>query len=510
MKRFLSKHGKAVKGVIGCFDRVVFKGYLPISAPGSMESFMAHKGVLIKDFKKFVQHASARVKGYARAMAERTGRPMRRCRAAERKEDAARAIARIDGVTRGLVCVFSAVETCPTFSVRPAKGRPKLVADRRPCLCLYFYFLDRTLGLFHVRLQTWFPFTVQICLNGHDVLASQLDLRGVAYEKVDNAFVSMADCERAQKLADGFEKRDWSRTLSYWARRVNPLLKDLLGTMDYHWVVDQGEYATDVLFTSPEALQSLFDDWFRHASLCFGADDLMTFLGRKLTGRFQGEVISRAKRRWPGARIRHRIGKNWMKMYIKHGCILRIETVINYPYDFRIRRPGKRQGRWIVDWFPMCKAVGNLYRYREICQAANARYLDALAAVEPVDKVRRQIAAIAQPVRHNERCWRGFNPASVDDIALFAAVCRGEHQLRGFRNAHIRQHLFGTSKNPIVERRQSAAVSRLIKRLHLHGLVAKIPRSRRWRVSAKGQLLMAVFLTLHHQQYPEAALPRAA
>jgi hypothetical protein len=510
MEKFLSKHGKAIAGVIGCFDWVVFKGYLPISSPGSMENFMAQNGVLIKDFKKFVLRASARVKGYALGMAKRTGRPMRPCPRGERKEDEARAIAKKDGVKQGLVCVFSALEACPSFAVVPGQGRPKLIAKTRPCLCLYFYFLDRVLGLFHVRIQTWFPFTVQICLNGHDVLAGQLDLRGVAYEKVDNAFLWIADWERAQSLADGFEKRDWSRTLSYWARRINPLMKDLLGKIDYHWITDQAEYATDVVFNNAEALRPLFDEWFRHASLCFGADDLMTFLGRKLTGQFQGDVITRAKRRWPGARIPHRIGKNWMKMYIKHGCILRIETVINYPYDFRIRRPGKRHGRWIVDWFPMCKDVRNLYRYREICQAANTRYLDALAAVEPVHKVRRQIAEVAQPVRHNGRCYRGFNPASVHDIALFAAVLRGEHLLRGFRNGHIRQQLFGTSKNPTVLRRQSAAVSRLIKRLHLHGLVAKIPHSRRWRVTAKGQLLMAMFLTLHHQRYPEEALPRAA
>jgi len=77
MEKFLSKHGKAIKGVIGCFDRVVFKGYLPISSSGSMENFMAQNGLLIKDFKKFVLRASARVKGYALGMAKRTGRPMR-------------------------------------------------------------------------------------------------------------------------------------------------------------------------------------------------------------------------------------------------------------------------------------------------------------------------------------------------------------------------------------------------------------------------------------------------
>ena len=198
-----------------------------------------------------------------------------------------------------------------------------------------------------------------------------MERAGVAYRRLDNAFVWIGDCRRAQRLADRFLRLDWPRTLTALARRVNPLMKDLLKGMDYYWVTDQAEYATDVMFKNREALRPLYEKLLRHATLCFSAEDVLTFLGRKLHGAFAGEVLNEYKKRWPGARLKHRMKENWMKMYDKHGSVLRIETVINHPYEFKVRRWGKRGDQWVLDWYPMAKRVCNLYRYREVSLAAN-------------------------------------------------------------------------------------------------------------------------------------------
>ena len=89
----------------------------------------------------------------------------------------------------------------------------------------YYYFLDRDLGLIHVKLQSWFPCQIQIYVNGHEWLARQLDRHGVKYVKLDNAFVRLSDVERAQELADSFERVDWIHVLGRYALRVNPLLR---------------------------------------------------------------------------------------------------------------------------------------------------------------------------------------------------------------------------------------------------------------------------------------------
>lgn len=511
MEQFIVKHRDKITGVLSCFDRIVFRGYLPISYPEGMESFLNRQGILFKDFKGFALACSETLKAHARETARKAGRPFVPLKASARKEDEARAIARRDGLTQGLVCVFSVQESSPSFRLRYGEGRPRLTTCEPRCLCLYFYYLDREFGLMHVRIPTWFPFTVQVCMNGHEWLARKMDRHGIRYTQVDNAFVGIEDPQRAQRFADRFVKLKFPRVLEAFARKVNPLLKDVLRGMEHYWVIDQAEYATDVLFRDRAALKDLYGKLLEHATLCFGAEDVLTFLGRKLNGNFQGEVLNDAKKRWPGARVKHRMKGNWIKMYDKHGCVLRIETVVNHPYEFRVRREGKRQGQWVLAWYPMTKGVKNLYRYAEVCLAANRAYLEALSVVDDPTQAYRLLNEVCQPVTRNGRRRRGLNPLRQDDLALFAAVLRGEHAIHGFHNRDVAAQLRPTrARNPRECRRRSAHVTRLIQLLHAHRLIAKIPRSRRWRVTIRGVALMSAALHLYHHDLPQTLVKEAA
>lgn len=471
---------------------------------------MTHQGLLLKDFKPFVSAHSERLKQHARGMADKFGRPYLHLNGEIRKEEKARAIADADGISEGLICILAAVEACQSFQLVPGPKRPRLLSARRKCLCLYFYFIDPQLGFMHVRIQTWFPFTIQIYLNGHDWLARKLDQHGLAYQKVENAFLWIENPTRAQRFSDKLAKQNWPRILDVFARRFNPLLSDLLQPMQYYWVVEQAEYATDVMFTNPSALKPLYQELLKHATLCFSAEDVLTFLGRKLHGRFEGEVLNHYRKRWPGARVKHRMKENGIKMYNKHGSVLRIETVINHPYEFRVRRRGRRKGQELLGWFPMAKGVANLYRYAEVSRAANSGYLNALSTVEDPAQAQHQLQKLANPISHNGRSYRGFNPAAKKDVDLFAAVLRGEHAIMGFRNRDILQQLFSAVKDLTTLRRLSARVSRLLKLLHLHQLIAKIPRSRRWRVTLKGQSIMSMVLKIHHENYPRILMNQCA
>jgi len=302
MEQFIVKHQPKITGVISCFDRLLFKGYLPMSHPEGMEAFLNRKDVLLKDFKTFASSCSESLKCDAMEKARKAGRPFQYLNSPIRKEDQARAIAKRDGITEGLVCIFSVVEACQSFKLKYGAGRPHLAATTPRCLCLYFYYIDREFGLLHIRLQTWFPFTVQICINGHDWLARKMARHGIGYTQVENDFVRIDDCRRAQRFADRFVKRDFPRILEALARKANPLLKDLLLGMHHYWVIDQAEFATDILFQDRAALKDLYAHLLRHATVCFGAEDVLTFLGRKLNGNFQGEVTNSFKKRWPGAR----------------------------------------------------------------------------------------------------------------------------------------------------------------------------------------------------------------
>lgn len=511
MKRFIRQYSERISGVISCFDRLLFKGYLPLGWGDAMEGFLARQGLRIKDFGTFVKQQSQRIAEHAEQLAKQSKRQYVYLNGSERKEALAKEIAQREGLTQGLVCVMRIVEPCQSFKMIPAEKRPRLVGARRKCLTFYFYFLDPKLGLLHVRLQSWFPLVMQVCLNGHEVLARKLDKHKIKYRQQDNAFTWIEDPQRAQRFADSLVKMNWPGILTSLARRVNPLLKDLLRGMNYYWVTDQAEYATDVMFEDAKALKPLYEKLVKHATLCFSAEDVLAFLGRKLHGNYQGEVLTDSKKkRWPGARVKHRAKGNWIKMYDKHGSVLRIETVINQPREFKVRREGTRRGERVIDWFPLCKGVANLFRYAELSRAANRRYLDALAAAEPPAEAMRGLTPVGRSARRGVRSYRGFNPLLSEDLSLLVAIFRGEHTLDGIRNEDVRRELFGTSRDRKVRRRHANKTSRLLRRLHVHGLLAKIPRSRRWRVTKRGNILVTTLIQCHYEKYPELLAQLAA
>ena len=510
MQSFLTNHEDVVTGALSCFDRVVFKGHLSIGWPKAFEELITGQGLLIKDFRRFVLGHSNRIKAHAETTARQMGRPYKYLKGRERKEDLVREIAERDGIEEGLICVLSAVELSRTFKMVLGKGRPALASTKRKCLCIYYYLIHRELGPISVRIQTWFPCMIQVCLNGHEWLARKLDRQGIGYRRLDNVFLEIDDVKRAQRISDRFGRQKWPRIFQALARWVNPLLADLLKGHTYYWVTDQAEYATDVMFQDLASLRDLYSKLLEHATRSFSAEDVLLFLGRKLTGNFKGEVLNDYKKRQPGARVKHRMKENWIKMYDKEGRVLRIETVINRPREFKVRRRGKRQGKEVMGWFPMAKGVANLSRYMEVSRAANSRYLDALSVVDDPRRGYQDLQRVAKPVRVNGRSHRGFNPVSPEDLHLFRCILRGEHLINGFRNRDIRQRLLARPRTRRDRHRQSARISRILKRLHVHGLVSKIPRSRRWRITAYGHATLSAAINLRDQLLEYQTLQEAA
>jgi hypothetical protein len=512
LQTFIAQLADKVTAVLNCFDRVIFKGHLrAICFAQGLENFMAHRGLPLKEFGRFVQTHSDRLVLHAKATAAKHHRPYRFLRRHLRKDEEAARIAAELRITKGLVCIFSELECCPSFKLAWGEGRPRLAPTRRKCLCLYYYFLHPNFGLIHVRLQSWFPFTVQIAVNGHEWLARELKRRGLAFEQLDNAFLHLANPKRAQQLADQFPRQDWPALLAKLARFVNPLLDSLLAQQSYYWTVDQAEFATDILFQDRAALAPLYRELVKHALLCLGARDLLGFLGKKLTANFKSQVLTDFKTRVEGMRVKHRVGKNWIKMYDKFGLVLRIETVINHPYGFLIRRHGIREGKPVLGWFPMTKGVTGLYRYAQVARSANHRYLQALAVVQDPARAQRLLHDCTRRVAHQGRTYRGFNPAAKEDIAVFQAVLDGAHHLHGFRNQQIRQVLYPRGgSDPATQRRSSARVSRLFGRLHVRGLIAKIPHSRRWRVTGDGHAFLSMSIQHHAEAYPQTIMQLAA
>ena len=271
MKRFIQQHADQISGVLSGFDRMRFRGTLRWLAytPG-MGRFLNHIGILLKDFKNYVQGVTNQIRDTTQQLAEDHGRPLRFLDSSRiSKEETARQIAQRDNIQEGLVCIFSAVESCFSYEVHrnPERHWLELKGRNQKCLHYYFYLQHPQFGFMHLRLQTWFPLTIHIALNGREWLARQLDTAGIGYRRRDNCFLEVEDPKRAQQLLDQQLKTRWKPAFHKLLHDYHPAHADIFREhpLQYFWTLDQSELATDVMFRSKEALAALYPQLLRHA-----------------------------------------------------------------------------------------------------------------------------------------------------------------------------------------------------------------------------------------------------
>jgi len=514
MEQFLSIHRDAIVGTLSMYDRIIFKGHLSQLYMGEgFSRFLGTQGVLLKDFGAYVAKTSDELKAEVKDLAEQAGRPYRYLDSAvtkakgQSKEDLARAIAAEDGVSEGLICVFSTLEACISFGIRknPSAHKLEVIRERRKCLHFYFYYFDAEFGLIHIRLQSWFPFTIQVYINGREWLGRQLQQQGIQAQRYENAFLRIADLPVAKDLCERFAHRDWPAVLDAFAHRVNPKLAlvEQAGFGGYYWVIDQCEIATDVMFNARASLLRILPDLLNGALLAFSAQDVMRFLGRKLHGNFQGEVISDLKKRPEGWRTKHFVAGNSIKMYDKFS-VLRVETTINNSREFKVLKEAegaddKRR------WKPMGKGVANMWRYYQVSLQANHRYLEALASVQLKGEAVGELDDLCRSQSKDGKRYAKFNPVAAGDCQLFKAVMAGEHLINGFRNHDLCARLYSTAAtSPQDAKSRCARVSRLIAKLRGHRLVGKVQGSRLYRVTPHGCRLMSAALGFRLQGFPAA------
>jgi hypothetical protein len=461
-----------------------------------MHSFLVRAGVRLLDFGDYVHRTSEAVKTAALREAVEGKRPIRYLASSKHdKEDLSHRLLKEYPVASGLVCAFSVVEPCMSFEYHRSQDKAERGLKLRPrkCLHIYKYYEHPRFGFMGTRIQTWFPFNVQIWMNGRVWLARQLTKAGTSgFHREDNYFTRLDAPALAQRTMDRQLAVDWQHALDGIVRSVNPIHRQIFRPwpQSYYWSVYQSEWATDLLFKDRQSLAAIYPELVRHATLHFHSGDVMRFLGRKCHGRFLGDLTSGFKQRQEGVRVKHWVQGNSIKMYDPHN-VLRIETTMAKPTGFKVFRPLTNDPDGRLAWRSLRKGIADIHRRAEVCQRANGRYLDALAAVEDSTRLRELFDQVAAPVvdrGHRSRALRIGDPA---DIALLGAVARGEFAINGFRNRDIRALLHPRAKTKAQVRRDSAAVGRRLRLLRAHGLIRKVPKSHLYRLTEKGTKLAA-------------------
>jgi hypothetical protein len=515
MKSFLSALSGLVLGILNGFDRLVFRGHLSkLSYREGMEIFLCANHVLYKDFKKHSMAQTERLIQASFAEAKRLDRPIVYLTSArESKEERARALAAKHRIQEGLICIFKCVEPCTTFFLH--RNHDSKMLEIQPtagqCSFLYRYAFHPVFGFMNARVQTWYPFKIQICLNGREWLARQLDQIGMRYKRHDNKILWVEDFATAQRLLDQQLQVHWPEVLDGILKDVHPSHPELLARMpmDYYWSVYQSEWASDIAFRSAADLARLYPQWLRHAVTSYSSTDVFRFLGRKLTPdgkiwtRFQGEIKSGMTRRAEGVRIKHWVDYNSIKMYDCQGflgdALLRIETTMNNPSDFRVYRPKQGGPEEDKDWRPLRKGVADLYRRAQVSQAANERYAAAMAAVKdmtPLSTLAQSLCRRAPaPGKNAQRKVRAINPLAAEDAALLAAALDPKYTVNGLRNRDLVAALYDKPATTDKERRRrSGRITRQIRMLRGHGILHKVPKTHRYIVSETGRKTITALL----------------
>lgn len=496
------RFGRDIKGVLGCFDRVVLFGtYKSIGWPGAMEQHLWQRGIRLLDYAKTYANAMRlRVAEHVRAQAAHAGVDIEQVNHGQRKEALVEAILQERGRHEGVVCVLGAMERCRTFKVgkNHQTGHLRLQWSPGKCQHYYIYFIEPELGLCHLRSPTWAPSRLQFCCNGHDWLERRMKKAGIGFKKADNCFTHISDFPRARQLAGEFDAQRVHDILTGIARRWVAVDEEFGHSL--HWSIYQAEWATDIVFKNDRVLPGLYSQLTRTAACEVGCTDIYRFLGKRQTSGSKAEVSSRLQTLVQGTRLKHTLGATSLKMYDKAGSVLRIECttsdVTSFTHYRKVeprRSPGASAGK-LADqagsaatgtaapaasqYAPMRKTLYSLPALAEAMSAVNRRYLSHISQWPDRTQERHDLRRITASVHDDkQRSHRGVNFFRQDDAQFMQALLQGEHQIRGLRNRSLQKQLPGWSPG---------AIGRSLRCYRAHGLLKPVPGTHKYYLTKLG------------------------
>lgn len=481
MELLTSTYRKKIAGELSCLDRVIITGTLPqVCYAQGMTSYLYSKNIRIFDYPKFAEPFKHQLRENAEKLAAEHNIKIEFVKKTHiRKEDLVKKRLEKRGYQPGLVHIISAMEACGSYKPWHDKqtGKTFLKGTQGKCLHYYFYFIDPYLGYGYIRVPTWCPFKLQIYINGHNILANELDKQGMKYSMIDNAFDYIDDFSKAQEICDNIDVNKIHKRLDILAKTYCPVYSSF--NQVYHWSIMQAEYATDIVFKKQEYLQSIYSELTATAIHTVKPDNIATFLGHKVDPRYQGEMGNNYNIRIEGSRIKHTMGKNSIKMYDKFSKILRIETTTNDVSFFKYYREVEhRNGNKSMQYAHLKKNIYSLTLLTFLFKASNKRYLEFISAFDNKMVGRKRLDKITKSKTENNRRYKGFNLFCDADLSLLLTVLRGEYNISGFRNKDIRMKIpeFNTGK-----------ISRLIKRLKVFGLIKKAGKSYKYYLTKLGK-----------------------
>lgn len=520
MRKLIERFGRVVKGILTGFDRIVFKGsILPLAHEEGAMSFCGRRGILNKDYKRWMMgQTESLVEAVDRYAQEQSGQPIVHQNTWRHdKDELARKRKEAEGIETGLIGVWSYMESGRSYRARycAKAGYPQLRHYRTPCKHLYLYFDHEKYGWMNVRLQTWFPYHIQVCMNGRQWLRRRLQSHRIEFLQQGNKFFHIDSYRQAQRFLDEQLNRRWPRMLNGFLPVAFPTMRQTIGPyLGYYWTMWQSEWATDLIFDSPADLGSAMDSLLRHALITGTGTRVLRYLDRPVTTagrpdrRSNNEVISRLLDFHDGVRVRHWVDHNSVKAYNEQN-VLRVETTMNTPGMFRVHRRAQGEPATAPKQLrSLRKGVADVPLRAQVSQDINNRYMDELATFSDETPLRELLSGLTRASTTNGRRIRGLDPTGKDR-ELLEALSDSIFSISGITNASLRERLSSTAWGAgRTDKQLSARVTRHLRLLRDHGLIRKAPKRRRYYLTAKGRQFVTALsaaLSASTQQLMEIA-----
>ena len=498
----LEQNKEKINGVLETFDRMIINGYLMgLLNYNQFSYYLNQNNVLLKDFDKFALEKTKELCNHVEAYVKDNNAEIHYLNSGKiNKDEYATKIFEQNPDKIGLIACLSTVELCNTMTVKPNHETHLLEVISRTTKCkfYYFYYCDEEFGWMFIKLQTWFPFNIQIYINGREYCSKLFDKANLKYEMYNNSFSYIEDFEKAQKIADSILNKKLSDSFDGLVANINnhlPNIEEILGS-SYYWCIDQCEFATDINFKSHEDLKLIFKTLAETTYFAFSSEDIYSFFGRNVNWikNFRtGEITSDLRHRKQGFRIKFKINQNQIKMYDK-GNNLRIEVTINNPKEFKILKTENDDdsGEVInIKWVPMGKSIANLYRYVEISKNITKRYIEALLEINIEEKVPiDNITDISKFIVIDERRYAGLNILNEDTLTLFKIIANGKYLINGFTNKMIRKEFYECE----ITSKEINKMTRWLSKLKAHGIIKKVVNKNKYYLTTKGRKIITSIL----------------
>lgn len=476
---------------VECLDRLYLNGYIgPLATPGGLVTFMREQLDKPIPSPVVLGQVTEKFRDGVKAMAERQQIPVYQFNHKERKDDVANQFRRERGTRDGIVFVGVAQEKALAYQGKKVAGQFQFTRDKTVYVNHYYFYIDDAdFGPLFIKVCSYAPWGIKLCLNGHEWAKRQLDKQGVEYEALDNGFQSCADAKKLQEICDSLGPEDIDRVFRKWLDRLPLPLRAEDRSTGYDWSLSiwQMEVSLTQIFDRPLRGREFFEEVIRD-NLDLGRPDRVQLIfdrvvTKKTPGEFRTRVIQDGVH--PSLHINY---KNFdLKQYFKEGRGCRTEGTFRNPKDFGIN-----------------KGLSNLPYLRKVGREINRRLLEVERVSHNSGLSGDSIQRVVQPtVNDDGEKAPGLKFGQPRVMALFLALTLFQHLIDGFHNRDLRAlviDLLGVQPDEY----KTSQMTYDLRRLRLKGLIFRPPKTHRYFLTPYGWKIARLFSRLESRVFRPA------